>query len=319
MNLFKRKIVNNQERGINLTLEQLKQSTDIRFEELYNYLDKVANNMLDEGGTIQGSLNIEGNVYNKGNLNIEGEITKNGEEIALLKDCKKFNYFNHLDDSVLDDIPTLLGEDYQSGKPYYIELNPLTSNSLFKGLTFIVEGVLFNGGYGSQIAYSYDQPNVIKKRSCWTGTWTEWTNVSPKHIATYSLNNRLNITTTAWALETIPLDNFYTNIPTFGDLFSKSNYGIKVNRNAKLLISANLSLISTSANTNELTFAIVGNTQGHIADIFGNDGSGLLSYCASPVLKSVSAGEIISLAVSGGNAYNYTILEKGTYLTIQEV
>lgn len=42
MDLFKRKKVSNQERASNLTLEQLKQQTELKFEEIYNYLDKIA-------------------------------------------------------------------------------------------------------------------------------------------------------------------------------------------------------------------------------------------------------------------------------------
>lgn len=188
MNLFKRKKVSNQERGINLTLEQLKQSTDVRFEEIYNYLDKIAKNMLDEGGAI------------KGNLNIEGDITQNGQKIgsvidsltstsatdalsanqgkALNESSIKYKHFYGLSDSVLDDIPTLLGEDYQSAKPYSIFFNPATADSLYGGCNFIVEGFHQNGGYGSQIAYSYDGENIIKKRSQWNGVWSEWTSIS---------------------------------------------------------------------------------------------------------------------------------------------
>ena len=118
--------------------------------------------------SINALMQIYGDVYNKGNLLI-------------------FKYFSGLDDSVLDDIPKLLGKNYLSGKPYFIELNPPTTNSLFGGPTFMIEGIQFDGGYGSQIAYSYDKTNLIKKRSQWNGVWTPWVTIENQTLLYYNL------------------------------------------------------------------------------------------------------------------------------------
>lgn len=85
---------------------------DINLNKMQDNIEKAINEKADEvkldekldktGGTIQGNLNIEGN------------ITQNGAEIALLKTCVPYRSFSKLDESVLDDIPTLLGADYQS-------------------------------------------------------------------------------------------------------------------------------------------------------------------------------------------------------------
>lgn len=86
--------------------------SSLNLNKMQDNIEKAINEKADEvkldekldktGGTIQGSLNIE------------GDITKNGEEIALLKTCVSYRSFPKLDESVLDDIPTLLGADYQS-------------------------------------------------------------------------------------------------------------------------------------------------------------------------------------------------------------
>lgn len=308
MNLFKRKIVNNQERGINLTLEQLKQSTDIRFEELYNYLDKVANNMLDEGGTIQGSLNIE------------GDITQNGKEIALLKDCRTVKYFSGLNDSALDDIPTLLGEDYQSDKPYSIFFNPATVDSLYGGCCFLVEGFYRDEGYGSQTAYSYDGTNIIKKRSCWAGTWTEWGNVNKKDVASLTLSSRTyKDGAAAWTYILVPVDSFNCSN---NSIFTYENNGIRVNKSIKALINFNLSMITYATNISELDIIVSGSTLGEIMKTFSNttEDDQLFSASGTSKVIDIPAGELINLYMCLSDYRDVCLLEaNSTYLTIQEV
>ena len=120
----------------------------------------------------------------------------NGEEVVVSKDSKKHKYFSGLSDSVLDDIPTLLGEDYISAKPYSLYFNPPTTNSLYGGLAFLIEGVYIDGGFGFQTAYSYDSKNSIKKRSQWNGVWTEWVIVQTQRKVLYDNSSGSNGTIT---------------------------------------------------------------------------------------------------------------------------
>lgn len=82
---FKRKKVGNQERGSSLTLEQLKQNTNVKFEEIYDYLDKIQHASLDEGGVILGNLDIKGNVTKRGQQMLCSEFLGNNFNLNDIK------------------------------------------------------------------------------------------------------------------------------------------------------------------------------------------------------------------------------------------
>lgn len=267
-------------------------------------------NKLDKtGGTIQGSLNIE------------GDITQNGKEIALLKDCRTVKYFSGLNDSALDDIPTLLGEDYQSDKPYSIFFNPATVDSLYGGCCFLVEGFYRDEGYGSQTAYSYDGENCIKKRSCWAGTWTEWINVNKKEVASLTLSTRTyKEGVPAWTRILVPTDTL--NCSSNNSIFTYKNNGIRVNKSIKALISFNLSMITYATNIPEVDTFVQGSTLGEIIRTFSNttEEDQLFSTAGTSKVINIPAGELINLYLMFSDPRDISILEAdSTYFTIQEV
>lgn len=77
-------------------------------------------------------------------------------------------------ESLLDDIPTLLGNKYKSNKPYFVNFSP-TNSGVFAGGTTMILGYQ-TGQYGFQIAYLY-AANFPKVRIMRNGVWNDWTSL----------------------------------------------------------------------------------------------------------------------------------------------
>lgn len=140
--------------------------------------------------------------------------------------------------------------------------------------------------------------------------------VEGKSVATLSLSSRTYLNyPTIWTNLQIPINNFSTNT---NNLFSQSGNGIKVNRDAKLLIDAHLGFIIDSTYNGELDFNVLSSI-GDLGSDFGNDSHQYQSRSIPSIYKNIPSGTVITLGIMAGSANNFTILEQQTYLTLKEV
>lgn len=147
-----------------------------------------------------------------------------------------------------------------------------------------------------------------------TGQYNTTCTIVTKSAATAYLSTRTSISTTSWVASTIPLDGIIAT----GDLFSLYGGGIKVNRNANILVSGSNSYLSSTTGE-ELDAIIYGSTQGQITVNFEESVSRMFTTTIPSVYWYVPAGEIIYLQLSSGASKSYDMLERATKLTIQEV
>lgn len=90
-----------------------------------------------------------------------------------LKKDKLTNYIVSTNDSKFDDVKTIIGDDYQDGKPYLITNNPVSDNNYIQGgARHTVLGMEYgNKSYGQQTSFSLAG---IRYRSEFAGVWEDW-------------------------------------------------------------------------------------------------------------------------------------------------
>lgn len=90
-----------------------------------------------------------------------------------LKKDKLTNYIVSTNDSKFDDVKTIIGDDYQDGKPYLITNNPVSDNNYIQnGARHTVLGMEYeNQSYGQQTSFSLEG---IRYRSKFAGVWKDW-------------------------------------------------------------------------------------------------------------------------------------------------
>lgn len=269
-----------------------------KFEEVYDYLDKIKKASLDEGGVILGNLDVKGN------------ITKNAQELVT----------HNTDKSIISDGTFNRGS---WNMPTEGALTQILDNSSAQHSVIVGRGEDGNRYYGIDFLDAYSDPNIrlySGNHYLQIGKHFEYDGkiVGAKNAVTLKLQTRKHIDyANPWTGYEIPLDTFNGN--NIDNLFSQSGNGIKVNRNANLLISGNVGILHSSADSNELDVSLWGSSLGNLAVDFGRRQVNMKTYCFSELFYSVPAGEIISSSMSAGIADTYTILESATWLTIQEV
>lgn len=114
------------------------------------------------------------------------------------------------DDSVMDDIPSLLGDKYIVRSLYSVNINPPTIDSIYKGTAYQLTGFQ-SGNYGFQNVYSYS--GVPKFRELYNGIWSNWVDYQ-----TCDRNNS-NIIQPVIPINITPSNNKVTNYSGFGNTY----------------------------------------------------------------------------------------------------
>lgn len=262
-----------------MTLERLKQTMNTKFEEVYDYLDKIKKASLDEGGVINGDLDINGNIT-KDKVNvlteaggiIDSPFYDKGNIKRLPAGNDDLDYWKNL----------------PNGRYWYNNTGSPANMPYTYGF---VEKIQINKNDFS-IEFFQQTKGLIYRKSGNSSVISNW--YIPHRSVMVGITTRQIFSFTSWMWKILPINNIESGTSVYNDELIFADSGIKIGKNVhKVKVNAFCQGFYTLGFSGDRNFgvSINGSDIGYPSYVTIPTSAGLIWFPMSTSIASINVNE----------------------------